>query len=130
MCWKWWKHAFKNVLVVEVPSLKAMSSWLASQLQRHLDQDSTNRQQRNRPKSVSEGRNPELERYQQRNRFNGERLQKSTFVPFNVSWYVVDEDGVTQTIMSVQFDETRSVWNVDCEHEKWSVAMQRRLAGF
>jgi hypothetical protein len=98
----------KTLLALMVPSILAVSSWLAGRLQRNpAARESASSEERNKPKSVSEMRQSKAA---QLGRDHLALVRNSTRGHLFLAKYrdvLLTKEGVTRIITSVQFDETR-----------------------
>jgi hypothetical protein len=104
----------KKLPVLAVPSIQAVSSWLASRLKRDPQLNSTSQQEdRSKPKSESEGQQTRagtlsVPHFAMVKDSKGAHLFLAKYRDV-----LLVKDNVTRIITSVQFDETRSVWTVN-----------------
>jgi hypothetical protein len=108
------ESCFKKLPALAIPSISAVSSWLAGRLQKQKGplRESASGEERIKPKSESEGQ-----------QFRAGKLSQAQFgmvkdvkgVHMFLSKYLgvlLVKDNVTRIITSLHFDETRSVWTV------------------
>jgi hypothetical protein len=109
---------FKMLPALMVPSIQAVSSWLAGRLARDPAKESTSREERTKPKSVSETRQSKAATLA---REHSKMVKDSTRGHLFLAKYrdvLLIKDGVTRIITSVQFDETKKKWTVRAARAK------------